>query len=67
MKRARQEMVAVGKRGRPQGSVRVAEPRKSVATWLPASAHDALIAAANREERSVSDFMRRVLILRLRP
>jgi len=52
--------------GRPVGTVRVTEPRKSVATWLPASAHDRLIQAANRHDISVSDYIRRVLVLTLR-
>jgi predicted HicB family RNase H-like nuclease len=46
--------------------VRVAEPRKSVATWLPESAHDRLIEAANKRDISVSDYIRRVIILTLR-
>jgi hypothetical protein len=53
-------------RGRPVGTTRVAEPRRSVASWLAASEHDRLIRAANAERRSVSDFIRRVLILTLR-
>lgn len=52
--------------GRPLGSTRVNESRRAVAAWLPASEHDRLIQAANRQEMSVSSFIRRVLILSLK-
>lgn len=64
MKRA--DSVAVP-RGRQGGRPRVDEPRASVSTWLPAGAHDRLIALAKREEQSISATVRRLLILRLPP
>jgi len=48
-------------RGRP----RVTEPRASVSTWLPATAHDQLIELAKREEQSISATIRQLLILQL--
>ena len=52
----------VKKRGRP----RVAESHAGVTVWLPASAHDKLIALAKREEQSISATVRELLILRLK-
>lgn len=52
---------------RPRGRPRVEESRASVSTWLPAGAHDRLIALAKREEQSISATIRRLLILRLPP
>lgn len=46
-------------RGRP----RVEEPRASVSTWLPATAHDRLIRIANQRETSVSDVVRQAVII----
>lgn len=57
------QAVVVETRGR--GRPRVSEPRASVSTWLPATAHDQLIALAKREERSISATIRRLLILNL--
>jgi hypothetical protein len=53
----------VKQRGRP----RVEEPRTSVSTWVPATLHDRLIEVANRHEVSVSEYVRQVLIVRLKP
>jgi hypothetical protein len=50
------------RRGRP----RVDQPRTSVSTWVPATLHDRLIEQANRAELSVSEYVRRVLIVRLK-
>ena len=55
--------LTVRQRGRP----RVAEPRASVSTWVPATLHDRLIQVANREELSVSEYVRKVLVLQLDP
>ena len=49
------------RRGRP----RLAEPRSTVSVWLPASAHDRLIALAKREEQSLSATIRQLLTIRL--
>lgn len=49
-------------RGRP----RVAEPRSTVSTWLPASYHDRLIRMANQQDVKVSALVRQLLVLRLR-
>lgn len=49
------------KRGRPK----VQEPRASVSVWLPATAHDRLIALAKKEEKSISATVRHLLQLRL--
>lgn len=51
--------------GRPPGSTRVLEPRASVSVWLPASAHDRLIALAKKEEQSISKTVRELLKLKL--
>lgn len=51
------------RRGRP----RVDERRSTVSTWVPTTLHDRLIEAANRHELSVSEYVRRVLIVRLTP
>lgn len=53
-------------RGRQGGRPRVEEPRASVSTWLPAGAHDRLIELAKREERSISETVRRLLIFHLK-
>jgi predicted HicB family RNase H-like nuclease len=37
------------------------EPRSTVCTWLPASTHDRVIAAAQAAEKSVSAYVRDVL------
>lgn len=47
------------------GRPRVQEPRSSVSTWLPATAHDQLIELAKREEQSISATVRQLLILQL--
>jgi hypothetical protein len=68
MKPARHASVPEGRpRGRPRGTGRswVTEPRATVSTWLPAGAHDKLIALAKREDRSVSETVKRLIILRL--
>lgn len=51
--------------GRPVGSTRVQEPSSSVSVWLPASAHDRLIALAKREEQSISKTICQLLKLQL--
>jgi hypothetical protein len=51
--------------GRPPGSTRVLEPRATVSVWLPASAHDRLIALAKKEEQSISKTVRELLKLKL--
>lgn len=40
---------------------RITEPRASVATWLPASLHDALIEVAKIEDKSVSATLRTII------
>lgn len=50
------------RRGRP----RVAEPRSSVSTWVPASYHDLLIKIAQRNDKSVSSVVRSLLMLQLK-
>lgn len=47
--------------GRPRSS----EPKSTVSTWLPAEAHDRLIAVAQAKETSVSALVRQVLILNI--
>jgi len=50
------------RRGRPT----VEEPRTSVSTWVPATLHDRLIAVAKSHDVSVSEYVRKVLVLRLK-
>lgn len=50
-------------RGRPP----VQEPRSTVSTWLPASAHDRLIKVANAREMSVSAIVRHIIITGVPP
>ncbi len=50
------------RRGRP----RVEEPRTSVSTWVPATLHDSLIQRATDRGISVSEYVRRVLVLQLK-
>lgn len=47
------------------GRPKVDEPRASVSVWLPAKAHDRLIALAKKEEKSISATIRHLLQLRL--
>jgi len=49
------------KRGRPK----LLEPRSTVSVWLPAKAHDRLIALAKSREQSISATVRELLRLRL--
>ena len=49
-------------RGRPRG----AESGERVSTWLPASQYDRLIREANQRKMSVSEYVRRVVIITLR-
>jgi hypothetical protein len=49
--------------GRPPGSTKITEPSSSVSVWLPASAHDRLIALAKKEEQSISKTIRQLLKL----
>ena len=51
---------------RQKGRPRVSERRSSVSTWLPAGAHDRLIALAKAEERSISSLVRHFVVLQLR-
>lgn len=48
---------AVSRGGRPPA----VEPRTTVCTWLPASTHDRVIAAAQAADKSVSAYVRDVL------
>lgn len=50
---------------RRPGRPRVAEPRSTVSTWLPASVHDQLIQVAQAREMPVSALVRHLIILRL--
>ncbi len=50
---------------RAPGRPRVQESRASVSVWLPASAHDRLIALAKKEEQSISATIRQILKIRL--
>lgn len=59
----RQEPATVRK---PGGRPRNAEPSATVCTWVPARTHDRLIAVAERHGCSVSEYVRRVLVLTLR-
>ena len=49
------------RRGRP----RVTEPRSTVSTWVPASAHDRLIQLAKEHEVSVSEMVKSLLLVQL--
>lgn len=55
-------MADTPKRGRP----RVDVPLTSLSIRVPAPVHDRLIRIANRAEKSLSELVRDVLILRLR-
>lgn len=48
------------------GRPRNAEPSATVSTWVPATTHDRLIEVAKRQGCSVSEMVRRVLVLTLR-
>jgi hypothetical protein len=50
--------------GRPRGSTKVPEPRSSVSVWLEASLHDRLIKLAAKDQRSVSQTIRALLLRR---
>ena len=52
--------------GRRRGRPRSEEPHTTVSTWLPARAHDGLIKLAHQREMSVSELVRRVIIITLR-
>lgn len=52
---------------RPRGRPKAKEQGSTVCVWLPASAHDRLIALAKREEQSISATVRQLLKLRLPP
>lgn len=54
-------IVGPGRRGRP----RVEEPRATVSTWVPASAHDRLIQLAKEHEVSVSAMVKSLLLVQL--
>lgn len=53
-------------RRRP-GRPRLDQPLSTVSTRLPPQVHDELIKLANHQEESVSETLRQLLILRLRP
>ncbi len=48
------------------GRPRVAEPRTAVSTWLPVGTAERLYTAARAEDISVSELVRRIVVLRLK-
>jgi hypothetical protein len=50
---------------RPRGRPRATEPMARVSTWVPVRVLDRLIAVSNQRERSVSETVKRLIILRL--
>lgn len=52
-------------RGRPVGTTKIAEPRATVSSWLPASLHDKLLKHCSQNGESVSETIRQLLILKL--
>jgi len=54
-------IVGPNRGGRPRAD----EPRATVSTWMPASAHDRLIQLAKEHEVSVSALVKSLLLLQL--
>lgn len=50
------------RRGRP----RTSEPHSTVSVWVPTRLHDQLIKLANEQEKTVSQLVKSLLMLRLK-
>ena len=54
------------RRGRPEGTKRIAEPRSHVSTWIPVTHHDRLSRIAIRHGMSVSKVVKRAILIFLK-
>lgn len=59
-------LVTTVRRGRPRGSVRIAEPRAHVTTYLPVSEYQRLLQRANAQDKKLSALIRDILRQNLR-
>ena len=53
-------------RGREKGSRYVTEPRTTLSTWMEARHYDQIVQLANQQEKSVSAFVRDLIVLKLK-